>query len=523
VFNASIDGIKFDQFVSECVYGIGYQRDAHAKGRSMSRPYVESRAFVEGAFSVEECEDGGALIHLHPKKAKPYVEAEQRLVDAGITPTETFKEQTTAVLDCGVLDCDTCFAYPWMAGMERYAGIYLFSPNSFYAHEGHGKPHQTGTVGKQEDVAGKPVYPLIFNTGDGVLFGDLMFGLSMVYATMRMGQGLDESHGWEALFGDGETLLASTPIPELEGIKPSTHVAANSKVTQVLRAGKSGLLFKDGGFPLSVGKKSGQLMINFGLAFDDPVTKLSQEIDAEDVAVIEAVTTLRAAGNNVISPFQIAESMGYVGATQELQDEIHERVMRMRGIVGHIDWTEQAKAWKVVNPETGRPFENAEISGNLLSAVVVNGTDDQGNRFIRYQLSGEPITFTHARLVGQVINYDQSLLDLRPIDEDGRRAKRVTRDQKKILRAILAYVAVLKNPRNKMSNVISYESLWSHEGYVPSSDSTRKRSIKTTHGFLRALQEVGEIYGFEAISERSARHKQIQVRVIVEKPTRRKR
>lgn len=337
--------------------------------------------------------------------------------------------------------------------------------------------------------------------------------LTITLAQVRM-------NAWDKQFLDQ---LLEKMEPTMEGIKPSTHVVANSKPTQVLRAGKSEFLFRDGGFPLSVGKKSGQLMINFGLAFEDPVTELSEKIDAEDVAVIEAVTTLRAAGNTVISPFQIAESMGYVGPSQELQDEVHERVMRLRGIVGRIDWTEQAKAWKVINPETGRPFETAEISGNLLSAVVFEGTDDQGNRYIRYQLSGEPITFTHARLVGQVINYDQSLLDLRPIDEDGRRAKRVTRDQKKILRAILAYVAVLKNPRNKMGNVIGYETLWSHEGYVPSSESARKRSIKTTHGFLRALQEVGEIYGFEAISERSARHKQIQVRVIVEKPTKRKR
>lgn len=320
--------------------------------------------------------------------------------------------------------------------------------------------------------------------------------------------------------GQEEQEAQTTPVPQLEAISVTTHIVPNSKPTHVLRQGWGDLMFKDGGMPISVGKKMGQATINFGLALEDPVTKISEDIDAEDMAIVEAVTSLTGAGNTTITPFQIAEAMGYTGPTVELQEEIHERVQRLRGIVGRIDFTEQAKAWRIANPDTGKPYDHAEISGNLLSMTIFDGTDTDGNRHVRYQVNAEPITYTHARIVGQVVTYDQKLLELKPITDMGEKRKRVTRDQTKIERAVLWFVFSLKNPKSNLSNVITYDSLFAVEGYVPSSTSARKRAIAFTHDYLRALQEKGVIADFQPIEEGRA-GKMTKVRVIVEKPRKR--
>lgn len=312
------------------------------------------------------------------------------------------------------------------------------------------------------------------------------------------------------------------PIPALDKIAVTTRVVPNSKPTQVLRRGQASLLFTDGGMPLSVSKRRGQTQIRFELQNEDTSIQTSSEIDAEDVAVIEAVTTLRHAGNNVISPYQIADTMGYE-PTPELQEEIHGRVIRLMGIVGRIDWTAQAKKWHITNPETGEPYEHAEIIGNLLSMTVFNGTDVKGNRYVRYKVASDPITYEHARLVGQVIEYPQELLDLAPIDEDGKEKKRVTREQHKLERAILWYIFSLKSPKNNMNELVSYEALFDYEGFAIGSTSARKRAIKFIHAYLRALQKAGVIYGFVPQVERGSRHLQTGVRIIVEKPSRGKR
>lgn len=308
---------------------------------------------------------------------------------------------------------------------------------------------------------------------------------------------------------------AAADLPSLDAIAVKTHVIPNSKPTQMLRKGHSDLFFEPGGYPMNVG---GQATINFELMAEEPVTEIDGTIDTEDLAVIEAVTSLKNAGNAVISPWQIAVNMGYRKPSTDLQREIHQRVLRLRGIIGRIDWTEQAKRWKRVNPETGKLWDYAETSGSLLNVSAFYGVDTDGNEYIRYKINDDPITYTHASLVGQVVNVPSHVYDLMPIDEDGNIAKRVTQQQVKLIRAIAQWIYTVKNPKNKMSDTISYEKLFEYDGYEVGSESARKRAIKFIHGYLRALQADGEIAGFEPIVEPGRRHKQIQVRVFVKKP-----
>ena len=303
-------------------------------------------------------------------------------------------------------------------------------------------------------------------------------------------------------------------IPALEGIKPLTHYVPNAKTTQVLTDPR---LF-EGVALLDVGRKRGQLTIEFGLSLADEEPTASIEttepLDREDVRVIASVVTLKNAGNATVSPFQIADTMGYSNPSPELQEEIHGRVMKLRRVDGRIDWTEQARRYGIVDPDTGKPFERAEITGHLIDCNVFDGTDVDGHRYIRYQLLSDPITYQHAHQLGQVIDYPQELLGVKPVNEDGRRKQRVTREQTQIADAVLKFVYGVKNPRSKLGDSIRYDTLFEHAGVDVTHPKKRQRAVVFVNDYLRALQQEDVIKGFQVVTQ-GASHKPVSVRIAV--------
>lgn len=285
--------------------------------------------------------------------------------------------------------------------------------------------------------------------------------------------------------------------PELEALRPTTYYNPIAKTTQALTDPQ---LFDSGGVVLDVGRKSGQLRINFALSNtgEEPRAEISMTapIDREDVRVIAAVSTLKNRGNTTISPRQIAETMGCIRPNAEVQKAIHGRVMKLRNIDGRIDWTAQARKYSIPNPDTGRPFERAVITGHLLDCTVFDGVDDMGNRYIRYKLGEDPITYQHAHLIEQVQSWPVRLNSLPPITEDGNKRKRVTQEQGNIRDAILTWVYAVKGKRNKMGNSIYYDTLFRHAGLVNMSSGQRRRAVAFVNDYLRALQGDGVIKGF---------------------------
>lgn len=359
--------------------------------------------------------------------------------------------------------------------------------------------------------------PVELYEGKTATYDDLLVGLA-IDDVLKEG-GIDKAVSF--IYSSNAKGNQQEEAPKLEAIAPEKHVVPNSKVTHVLRHGNAPLLFEQGGQPVKVDKRNTQ--IQFALWPDEDASiEVSEDIDAEDVAIIEAVATLKHAGNTVITPGQIIRNMGYGRPTPELVEEVHRRVLNLMSVKGRIDWTKQAKAWNLRNPDTGEPYEHAELIGNLLSMVVFDATDVKGNRDIRYKVAADPITYEHARLVHQVIEYPPSLLDLAPIDEDGNEVRRVNRNQNKLERAVLWYVFSLKNPKNGMSNYVTYEALFDYEGVTIGSRSARNRAIKFIHAYLRALQKAGVIYAFEPKIEQSRRHLQAGVTLFVEKPRKKK-
>lgn len=334
----------------------------------------------------------------------------------------------------------------------------------------------------------------------------------------RTAYGLERSE--VCCIGDNPTPLAA-PVPadkapKMEQIKPYRHYTPNARTTEALTTPA----FFNGTAAINVGKRKGQLTIDFDLSWSDgeaPASiDLSQPIDKEDVRVIASVVTLKKAGNVTVSPFQIAETMGYGMPTAELQAEIHDRVMKLRNIDGHIDWTAQARYYHINNPETGKPWERAEITGHLIDCTVFDGTDTDGNRHIRYQLLSDPITYQHAHQLGQVVDYPQRLLGLKPVNESGKRRGRVTREQTQIADSVLWYVYSVLNPKNSLSESIRYDTLFERAGVDVSHYKKRQRAVVFVNDYLRALQQEGIIGGFSVYAPGTS-HKPVSVRIVTPK------
>ena len=120
---------------------------------------------------------------------------------------------------------------------------------------------------------------------------------------------------------------------------------------------------------------------------------------------------------------------------------------------------------------------------------------------MRYELLSEPILYQHARATGQIVNYPQRLLDIKPIDAAGREKKRISADQRKVMRKILWWVHILKNPKAKMNSTMSYERLWDMAGVKMLSDKQRQRAVRDITDYLRALERKDVIKGFKVNTE----------------------
>lgn len=431
------------------------------------------------------------------------------------------------------------------AGLDRVlpAGIYGYglSDNGFYSITGINllktpdmKPGAPDLYPDYETVwkvdAERMVMTLTDGTDDDVSFTRVFASIAIAHAVDDGRDGdarLLEAWAEESAIEDSLGVGFSGNVPEVDTITPHRHIIPNAKTSHVLTSPD---LFSEGGVSLNVGKKRGQLMIDFGLSYDDDapeaLTTLTAPIDREDVRVISSIVTLKNAGNTVVSPLQIAEQMGYHKPSQELQAEIHQRVMKLRQIDGRIDWTAQAKRHHINNPETGLPFTKAEISGHLVDATVFQGIDSAGNRFVRYQLLADPITYQHAQQIGQVVDYPQRLLtETRPVDQNGRRAKRMSREQTGVASTILWFIHVLMNPKSSMNKTISYDQLFERAGFVTEDTDAgkraRRRMVKFVNDYLRALQQDDVIRGY-TVNSVGRQGKNVSVTVDVVKVSRRK-
>lgn len=306
--------------------------------------------------------------------------------------------------------------------------------------------------------------------------------------------------------------------PTLTKVKPRIHYWPNAKDSNTLTDPE---LFDAGGLTLDVGRRKGQTFINFALSMDEGAGSSSIDIDATDRQIISAVSTLKEAarretGEPVISAYNICEAMGLKHPDAEARAEVDSRMNRLMGTVARIDFSDEARKRKLVNPETGLPYEVAIITRHLVEAQRFEGVDTGGNRYVRYRLLADPPTHEHAKAIRQEVTWPQRLNELPAVKPDGRTYKRSsTGRQLAIKHEILARTYSLRSKKSNQSDTILYDTLCRAVGVDPKNRSAKKGVVDFAEGYLRALENEGVIMDFQPF-KRGSSQKKVGVRLFVQ-------
>lgn len=359
------------------------------------------------------------------------------------------------------------------------------------------------------------IAPMQKEDGMAVNLGELLLSLAVQDA-------IEAGHDDMAALLAGITIEGAQEkretLPPLNSVKPRTRYWPNAKDSNVLT---DPLLFEEGGLTLDVSRgRKGKVFTQLELFAPEGHDGEKPSITFYDRDLISLIASIRqesekVTGQPVVSLSRVCELL-YKNKKPETLAEVEAQMDALIVIPYRQDVTEEARARKLINPETGRPFtDKVIITGPLIPGIKFEGVDDRGNRTVRYRLYADPPTYEHAKLVGQVITWDENLYDLKPIREDGTLYKRSnTKRQQAIKSALLARVFSLKNKRSNISGTIIYDNLCREVEVDPAKRDARKNLVDFVEAYLRALAKAGVIVDFQPRVVGS-QHKRISVDVFV--------
>lgn len=241
--------------------------------------------------------------------------------------------------------------------------------------------------------------------------------------------------------------------------KPTHLCIAKDILSNKLNDKKNPIVF-DERFKLNVG--GGKETI-FLLSYEDEAIDFrGRQITAYDKAVLNAVSTLFAFGNNPITDREIYRELKRVdgGATIEALEKIRETMKKYRFLLVYIDRTEEAKLYE-------KKIDQFELNATMISYDEVS-VKISGNEVRAYKLLDKPILFRYAEDKGQLIRIENKLLDI-PINK--------TDEVIAIMHYLVRQIAWIKNDKGKQkrNSCITYQSIYDELGLT---EPTKQKAEK---------------------------------------------
>lgn len=207
-------------------------------------------------------------------------------------------------------------------------------------------------------------------------------------------------------------------------------------------------------------------------------------------AVMDAVNSLYNAGNKLLSACMIHRTMTGKNIPEEkARSAIYEAIDALMHTVIDIDATQEAKAFG---------FEAFKFKGQLLPAQFVTAKIN-GQTVDCLKLLAEPPLLAYARRKRQLSSYDVRLLNA-PFE-----ALSATQENIIIVNYLLDRIMGMLNPKNRLQNVIRYNSLYEHlslEAPTQATLETKRRRIRqTVHTVLDTWIKTGLISSYEDLDE----------------------
>lgn len=259
-------------------------------------------------------------------------------------------------------------------------------------------------------------------------------------------------------------------------------------------------LYGDGGVALDVaGKgerkkgKTVKTLVSLEYVGDDESLELTRKVSEFDMQVYNAIASLYEAGKTEFTLQEIFNlTMGKGKAKQSQLDVIADSVELLRRTRLKADVTQEAKAHKLIDPETGEPWAEMKIDDFIFNALRIQMKSTNGKITTGYKVHTTPILSRYAKASKQIVSYPTRYLDTK---EAGSNTQRNI-----VIRGyLLQRIAQAKG--GKMSPTIRYEAIYDKAGVDKTNATARNRANDYIEGLMQVWTKQGFITGYKVEKE----------------------
>lgn len=252
---------------------------------------------------------------------------------------------------------------------------------------------------------------------------------------------------------DSTIVTSPAKIKEaLKSIIPKNYYISNNKLSNEITKD----LLNKGTVPLAVinSNKKGEILTYNSLTYDNENISITgqHEFTAYDRAIHNAVCSLYAAGNDIVTPAMVYRAVNGMSEQEKVSPQAMEAVRnslnKSRFMRLKVNYTEEAKARNI-------DIAKAEIDSNLLEARVIT-IEAGGHKVDAYRIHEMPVLYEYAQQTKQIISVPLKLLSTKG-------ATRNTEEIIPIKEYLIRRIEIMKNDKS-MSNKILYETIFDEVG-----------------------------------------------------------
>lgn len=281
-------------------------------------------------------------------------------------------------------------------------------------------------------------------------------------------------------------------VETLKSIIPKTFSISNNKLSNEITKD----IVNKGEIPLAVinvGSKN-EIRTYNSLTYEGKDISITgrYEFTAYDRAIHNAICSLYAAGNDIVTPAMVYRAVNGMSDNEKVSPQSIEAVRnsldKSRFMRLKVDFTEEAKTRNI-------QVDKAAIDSSLLQASVIT-IEAGGNQVDAYKIHATPVLYQYSQRTKQIISIPLGLLDTKG-------AIRNTEEIIPIKEYLIRRIEIMKNDK-VMNNKILYETIFEEIGIInPSRDKSYdlRRGIKA---ILKLWKSKEYIKDFKEYKEKNA-------------------
>lgn len=231
--------------------------------------------------------------------------------------------------------------------------------------------------------------------------------------------------------------------------------------------------------------------------------EITRQLSDFDITVYGSIATLYETGKPVFTLRELAEqTYGGGRITGQQTETVAKSAELLRRTLLKADISEEIRAHKLIDPETGEPWKHGTINDFLFSATGIELISTNGKKTRGYKFNDMPIGLRYAKAKKQLVSYETKYLDTRSAGSNTERNV--------VIRGyLLQRIAQAKG--GKMSNTIRCEKIYDKAGINKESRTERNRVDKYVTSLMDLWHKQGLFKSYEIVGEGRRRMAKIVV------------